>query len=180
LITKIPLVREYIGLNFTLRCEAEIPGSQLSGIQAAVEWMKNDIQVSTSNDRRIILGDTVEDSPGREFRRSIEFTPLSADDMGTYSCSATIRPTVANSEVTNGFGIGNNSLTVVGKFSNNCRSFLPYIVLLCFVQYPLWMSLSIVLVSLFESLTSLPSMASLSPAQPPLELLGHQHQSENR
>jgi hypothetical protein len=164
-ITEIPLVHtEYVGLNFTWRCDARIPGEQLSGVQGNVEWMKNGIKLLSSSNGRIILEDPPNDAPGREYRKLIHFTPLSADDMGTYSCSATIRPTVANSEVTNGFGIGNNSLTVVGKFSNNCRSFLPYIVLLCFVQYPLWMSLSIVLVSLFESLTSPPSMASLSPA----------------
>jgi hypothetical protein len=64
-----------------------------------------------------------EDSPGREFRRPVQFSPLSTDDIGIYGCSATIRPTVANSRVTNGFGIGNNSLTVVGKFSNNRESF---------------------------------------------------------
>jgi hypothetical protein len=87
----------------------------LGGIEAVVEWIKNGIRLSSSSNGRITLGMLTEDSPGKEFRRSIQFSPLSADDMGTYSCSATIRPTVANSRVTNGFGIGNNSLTIVGK-----------------------------------------------------------------
>ena len=115
-ITEIPLVStEYIGLSLTWRCDARIPGDQLIGVDAVVEWRRLGIVLSSSNDGRITLGDLTVDSPGREYRRSINFSPLSADDVGTYSCSATVRPTVAISGVTNGFGIGNNSLTIVGK-----------------------------------------------------------------
>ena len=117
-ITEIPFETEYVGLNYTLRCEAEVPGRPLDNIDAIiVEWMKNGALLSSSNDGRITLKDTREDSPGREFRRSIEFFPLSAGDMGSYSCSATIRPTVDNPGVTNGFGIGSSNLTVAGKFN---------------------------------------------------------------
>ena len=107
---------EYVGLNFTWRCEAQVPGSQLVDIDAVIEWMKDGIRLSSSSNGRITLGETIIDSPGREFRRSIVFSPLSAGDMGSYSCSATIRPTVDNPGVTNGVGIGNKSLTVVSKF----------------------------------------------------------------
>ena len=115
-ITEIPLVStEYVGLDLTWRCDARIPGNQLIGVDAVVEWRKLGVRLSSSNDGRIILGDLIVDSPGREYRRSILFSPLSEDDIGTYSCSATVRPTVANPGVTNGFGIGNNSLNIVGK-----------------------------------------------------------------
>ena len=120
-ITVMPFVRaEYVGLNYTLRCEAEVPGNQLDDIDAVMEWMKDGIKLSSSNNGRVTLGDTREDSPGREFRRSIVFSPLSAGDMGSYSCSATIRPTVDNPGVTNGFGILNSNLTIAGKFNNSC------------------------------------------------------------
>ena len=144
-----------------MRCEAEVPGNQLRGVEADIEWMKNGVKLSSSSNGRVTLEETIVDGPGREFRRSIVFSPLSAGDMGSYSCSATIRPTVDNPGVTNGFGIGSSNLTVAGKF-NNSYSIVHNVSLL--FQYPLWMSLSIVLVSLFESLTSLPSMASLSSA----------------
>ena len=115
-ITEIPLIpTEYVGLNFTWRCDARIPDNQFIGVDAAVEWMKLGVKLSSSNDGRITLGDLVIDSPGREYRRSINFSPLSADDMGTYSCSATFRPTMPNSDVTNSFGISNNSLNIIGK-----------------------------------------------------------------
>ena len=115
--SRIPLVtNEYVGLNLTWRCEARIPVSQqLLGVEAVVEWMKGDTKLTSSNDGRITLGDLRIDSPGREYRRSIMFSPLSAEDMSTYSCSATVRPTVANAGVTNGFRMTNNNLTVVGK-----------------------------------------------------------------
>ena len=84
-------------------------------MDAVVEWRGPGGLLVSSNDDRFTLGDLLIDSPGLEYRRAIQFSPLSADDMGTYSCSATFMPTVANSDVTNGFGIGNNSLTIVGK-----------------------------------------------------------------
>ena len=115
-IIEIPLAfTKYVGQNFTWRCAALIPGRQLLDVEADIEWMKSGVNLSTSNDGRITLGETTVDSPGREFRRSIMFSPLSAGDMGSYSCSATIRPTVANSRVTNGVGIGSSNLTVIGK-----------------------------------------------------------------
>ena len=115
-ITQTPLVStEYVGLNLTWRCDTRIPGNQLIGVEAVVEWTKLGVRLSSSNDGRITLGDLVIDSPGQEYRRSISFSPLSADDMGTYSCSATVRPTVANPGVTNGFGLGNNNLNIIGK-----------------------------------------------------------------
>ena len=92
-----------------------IPGQQLIGVDAVIEWRGPDGPLVSSSDGRVTLGDVVIDSPGREYRRSIIFSPLSADDIGSYSCSANIMPTVANTGVTNGFGIGNSSLTVAGR-----------------------------------------------------------------
>ena len=115
--TRLPLVPAvYVGLNVTLRCEARVPVTeQLLGVEAVVEWMKDGVRLSSSGDGRITLRDLQIDSPGRDYRRSIQFTPLSAGDMATYSCSATVMPTVDNSRVTDGFGIGNTDLTIVGK-----------------------------------------------------------------
>ena len=113
LITELTFVpAEYVGLNYTLQCEAV---SQLEDIEAVMEWMKNGIILSNSSNGRITLVETIVDSPGRDFRRSIMFSPLSASDMGSYSCSATISPTVANSRITNSVGIGSSNLTVIGK-----------------------------------------------------------------
>ena len=124
----IPLVtNEYVGLNLTWRCEARIPVSQqLLGVDAVVEWRgPGGLLIASSNDGRVTLGELVIDSPGRDYRRSIQFFPLSADDMGTYSCSATAMPTVTRSGVTNGFGMSNNSLTVVGKINDIQGFFFP-------------------------------------------------------
>ena len=115
--SRLPLVSTvYVGLNVSLRCDARVPVSgQLIGVEAVVEWMKEGARLSSSGDGRITLGDLQIDSPGRDYRRSIQFSPLSAGDMATYSCSAMIIPTVDNPRVTNGFGVGNTNLIVVGK-----------------------------------------------------------------
>ena len=91
----------------------DLPGNQLAGVSAAVVWRSNgDIMTS---DNRITVGGVVEVSPGRSFQRSVMFSPLSAEDAGSYSCSATAMPTMMNSNVMNGVGTGNDSLTIASK-----------------------------------------------------------------
>ena len=92
----------------------EIPGNQLAGVTADVEWRGPGGAVITS-DSRITVGATTEPSPGREFQKRLIFSPLSARDSGSYSCSATVIPTVTSSFVTNGVRTGSDSLTVAGK-----------------------------------------------------------------
>ena len=92
----------------------DIPGNQLAGVSAAVEWRRFNGDIMTS-DNRITVGGVVEISPGRSYQRSLMFSPLSAGDSGSYSCSATAMPTVMNSNVMNGVGTGNDSLTVASK-----------------------------------------------------------------
>ena len=101
-------------MNFTWRCEVEIPGNQLPGVSADIEWRGPDGSVITS-DNRITVGDVEVDTPGREFRSLMTFAPLAAEDAGSYTCSATIRPRVANGNVTNGVGSGSRSLSLAGK-----------------------------------------------------------------
>ena len=162
----------YVGLNFTWRCEVELPGRQLSGVSATVEWIGPDGTVITSGSR-ITVGDTLESSPGREYRKYLSFTPLSAGDSVSYSCSATVMPTTSNSFVTNAVGIGSDSLSVAGKtllmllHTQSLHKIYQYSVLL---QIPLFQSTLSVPVSLLEFLTFLLTMASLSPAQLLLEL----------
>ena len=107
----------YVGLNFTWRCDVRIPGSQLIGVDAVVEWMGPGGMLTSSNNGRLTVGELDVDSPGREYRRLLTFSPLSASDMGSYSCSATVMPTVDNSGVTNGMRIGSDNLTVASKIS---------------------------------------------------------------
>ena len=111
--TKLTLGSLYVGLSFTWHCEAQLPGSQLAGVSATVEWRGLDGAVITS-DNRITVGDVIE-TPGRRFERSLMFSPLSAGDSGSYSCLATVMPTVANPRVTSGVGTGSDSLTVASK-----------------------------------------------------------------
>ena len=113
-ITRLTLGTLYVGLTIALRCDAEIPGNQLPGVSAEVEWRGPGGSVITS-DSRITVGSVMEETPGREYRRSLTFAPLSSVDTGSYSCSATIRPSVANGNVTNGAGEGISSLTVTRK-----------------------------------------------------------------
>ena len=112
--TKFQLGSLYIGLRFSWRCEVEIPGAQLPGVTADVEWRGPGGAVITNNSR-ITVHATTEPSPGREYQKTLTFSPLSAGDSGSYSCSATVMPTVTNSLVTNGVGTGSDSLTVSGK-----------------------------------------------------------------
>ena len=159
-------------MNFTLRCEVEIPGRQLTGVSASVEWIGLNGTVLTS-DSRITVGATLETSPGREFQKTLTFTPLSAGDSGSYSCLATVMPTTSNSFVTNAVGIGSDSLSVAGKtllmlsHTQSLHKIYQYSV---FLQIPPFQSILSVPVSLLEFLTFLLTMASLSPAQLPLEL----------
>ena len=113
-ISKLTLGTLYVGLTFMWQCEVEIPGNQLPGVSAEVEWRGPGGSVITS-DSRITVGDVLEETPGREYRTLMTFTPLSASDTGSYSCSATIRPNVANGNVMNGTGEGTSSLTVTRK-----------------------------------------------------------------
>ena len=115
--SRIPLLtNEYVGLNLTWRCEVRIPVSQqLLDVDVVIEWRGSSGLLASSNDGRVTLGDLVIDSPGREYRRSIQFSPLSAGDMGTYSCLATAMPTMTNSGVSNGSGMASNNLNIVGK-----------------------------------------------------------------
>ena len=117
-ISKLTLGTLYVGLTFPLRCDAEIPGSQVAGVSAEIEWRGPGGSVLTS-DSRVTVGSVEEETAGREYRRLLTFSPLSAMDTGSYSCSATVRPTVANSNVMNGVGSGGNSLTVARKFIYN-------------------------------------------------------------
>ena len=101
-------------MNFTWRCEVELPGRQLSGVSASVECIGPNGAVITSGSR-ITVGGTLETSPGREYQKSLVFTPLSAGDSGSYSCSATVMPTTSNSLVTNAVGTGSDSISVASK-----------------------------------------------------------------
>ena len=101
-------------MNFTWRCEVEIPGRQLAGVSASVEWIGPNGAVITSGSR-ITVGDTLETSPDREYQKSLAFTPLSAGDSDGYSCSATVMPTTSNSLVTIAVGIGSDSISVASK-----------------------------------------------------------------
>ena len=162
----------YVGLYFAWRCEVEIPGRQLTGVSASVEWIGPNGAVLTS-DSRITVGDTLETSPGREYQKTLAFTPLSAGDSGSYSCSATVMPMTSNSFVTNAVGIGSDSLSVAGKtlltllHTQSLHNIYQYSV---FLQIPFFQSTLSVPVSLLKFLTFLLTMASLSPAQLPLEL----------
>ena len=80
-----------------------------------MEWKKYENSFTSSNDGRVIVGDIDVDTPDRIYLRSVIFSPLSAEDVASYSCSATVIPTVANPRVTNGFGKVDGSLAVTGK-----------------------------------------------------------------
>ena len=136
----------YVGLTFMWRCDAEIPGSQLSGVSAEIEWRGPGGGVLTS-DSRITVGDVELETVGREYRRSLTFTPLSAMDTGSYNCSATIRPSVPNGNVMNGVGSGGDSLTVTRKYNIILHPGLVYSSQICYVFQPqlspLWFNVPI-------------------------------------
>ena len=112
--TPLILGSRYVGLNFTWRCEVDLPGNQLAGVSAAVDWRGPSGDIMTS-DSRITVGRVVEIAPGRSFQRSVMFSPVSAGDAGIYSCTGTVMPTVTNSNVMNGVRTRNDSLSVDSK-----------------------------------------------------------------
>ena len=166
--TRFTLGSLYVGLNFTWRCQVELPGRQLAGVSATVEWIGPNGAVLTS-DSRITVGTTLETSPGREYQKTLMFTPLSAGDSGSYSCSATVMPTTSNSDVTNGMVMDSDSLSVASKHLLNTGTTVNFKCAV-FLQAPPFQSTLSVPVSLLEFLTFLLTMRSLSPAQLPLEL----------
>ena len=99
-----------------MRCDVELPGNPLAGVTADVEWRGPGGSVLTSGSR-ITVNAVVETRLGREYFSSLTFTPLSSVDTGSYNCSATIRPAVANGNVNSGVGTGSDSLTVTCESS---------------------------------------------------------------
>ena len=99
----------------------DLPGNQLAGVSADVEWRRPNGDIMTS-DNRITIGDVVESSPasGHSSQSSVMFSPLSAGDSGSYSCSATAIPTVMNSSVMNGVRTGNDSLSLLLESCCEC------------------------------------------------------------
>ena len=123
--TRFTLGTLYVGLNFTWRCEVELPGRQLAGVIATVEWIGPNGAVITSGSR-ITVGDTLDTSPGREYQKYLSFTPLSASDSGSYSCSAAVMPTTNNFHVTNGMVMDSDSLSVASKHLFNTGTTVNY------------------------------------------------------
>ena len=95
----------------------EILGEQLPGVTADVEWRGPGGSVITNNSR-VTVGTTIEAAPGREYQKTLFFSPLSAGDTGSYTCSGTVMVDPTNSFITNGVGTGSDSLTVVGKHND--------------------------------------------------------------
>ena len=87
---------------------------QLAGVDVAVEWRRPNNSTLVSDDR-ITVGNSMAVTEGRDYRRSVMFSPLSAGDSGSYSCSATIMPDTENSRVTNGVQVGSDSLSVASE-----------------------------------------------------------------
>ena len=106
----------YVGRDFSWRCEAENRGPALSGVTADIVWSKDSNELIS--DSRITVGGLVVDTVGIEWRRSVMFNPLGSVDSGSYTCSATIRPTTANAFVTNGMNTGMEEMTVVSKLDS--------------------------------------------------------------
>lgn len=78
-----------------------------------VEWLKQGTILT--NDDHITVLDLEEISPGNTYRSTITFQPLTIGDTGDYTCRATIRPVNDSELVVNGIGMGNDTLTVIGK-----------------------------------------------------------------
>ena len=100
-------------------------------MSASVEWIGPNGAVITS-DSRVTVGATLETSPGREFQKTLSFTPLSAGDSGSYSCSATVMPTTSNSLVTNAVGTESDSLSVASKKLSRLLYMLVIIIIVPF------------------------------------------------
>ena len=121
----------YVGLDFNWRCDAENPGPDIPGVTADIVWSKDGNELT--NTSRIIVGNVREDSPGIEWRRSVMFNPLSSIDSGSYTCTASIRPTTANAFVTNGMHTGMEEMTVVSKLDSGIMVIVNWCYIIFFI-----------------------------------------------
>ena len=122
----------YVGLDFSWRCEAENRGPVLTGVTANIVWSKDSNELIS--DSRITVGGLVVDTVGIEWRRSVLFNPLSSVDSGSYTCTATIRPTIANAFVTNGMNTGMAEMTVVSKLDSGIMVIVNWCYIIFFIH----------------------------------------------
>ena len=103
---------DYAGLNITYICQTSFLFA-LTDLTADVEvFLPNEEMAIESSGPRVGVTDTVMD--GSNFERTLYFYPISANDVGEYRCTGTIRPAVTNPYVTNGRGEFRRELSVFG------------------------------------------------------------------
>ena len=103
---------DYAGLNITYACQTSFL-FPLTDLIADVEiFFSDEEEPIEGSDNRVGVTDTVMDVSN--FERTLYFYPISADDVGEYRCTGTIRPAVTNPYVTNGRGEFRRELSVFG------------------------------------------------------------------
>ena len=112
----------YVGANISYSCQTDFPGN-LMGLTGIVEVSDSSGTPIDSTGDRVMVSETTT-LTGNTFTRTLRFSPLSAEDMGEYSCTGTIQPVTPNPLVTNSMGSVTLNIFTIGKKvgSVNCET----------------------------------------------------------
>ena len=105
-------VNPYVGSNISYVCRTLFPGNSV-GLVGEVGITDPSGTVIESNDARLRVSDV--EQVFNNYERTLFFSPLSADDVGVYTCTGTIQPLTPNPLVTNGMGTTTQEISIIRK-----------------------------------------------------------------
>ena len=95
----------YVGFNLTYCCRSSLAPNTRSiyaNLVGRAEIIGPSGTPLTNTDGRVRVSETVQNE--HNFGQMFFFSPLSAQDMGQYTCIGTLQPEIPNGLVTNGMG----------------------------------------------------------------------------
>ena len=97
------------GTNFTLTCVTELPAEVDTNITVNINWMgPAGNTLPSSNTYRLMAG-----IPASRYESILMVNPVTADQFGNYSCTATVNSDPPSSFIT--ASEGSVTLTIIGK-----------------------------------------------------------------
>ena len=103
----------HVGFNYSYRCRLRFSVGLLSDLNVGVEISDPSGTPIDSTGDRVMVSETT--MTGNDFARTLHFSPLSAEDTGEYTCTATVRPVTPNPLVINSIESASQILIVIGK-----------------------------------------------------------------
>ena len=110
----------YVGSNISYSCQTLLPSHIPDDVTGSVEISDPSGTPIDSTGGRVMVSESTRN--GNTFTRTLHFSPLSAGDMGEYTCTGTIQPATPNPLVTNGMGSATGNIIIIGKRDwKHCR-----------------------------------------------------------